>query len=143
VSKRAAQADTFRELRVTAGLTQAETAGALGVTRMRVSQWEAGDFSLTLDQLQRFAALIEMPLALLLRELDYDLGEPLSFEDWRRQRKERAADRVHADRLHSTLRHRAHSQPADDANHPDDPDAGTLIRSQGPRSGSHGERIAS
>jgi transcriptional regulator with XRE-family HTH domain len=122
-----------KEMRV----SQEQLAARMAVSGPAVTQWESGANRFPLERIPHLARALGVDTDLLV----YEMG--LSDRLPRRPLEKVAADRVHADRLHSTLRHRTHSQPADDANHPDDPDSGTLIRSQGPRSGSHGERIAS
>lgn len=133
----------LRRLRRMLDLDQKDVAGRLGITPQAYSHWENGRTELRVSDLVRLSYSLRVPLGTLMRFLDIPIEDRvLTAGQWEDNGRPEPTP-LPADRLHSPLRRQTHSQPADDANHPDDPDTGTLIRSQGPRSGSHGERIAS
>jgi transcriptional regulator with XRE-family HTH domain len=119
----------LRATREMAGVSRDLMAEECGVSAGTISHWESGRSIPARAHLKVWSELCEVPLADLYRIIGLS-DAPISLPQYWRSR----------DRLHSPLRQGTHSQPADDANHPDDPDSETLIRSQGYESGSGARR---
>ena len=59
----------YKEARVSSGLTQKETAKALGVSRATVAMWEAGKSNPTAEKLPALAKLYGCTVDELLRDV--------------------------------------------------------------------------
>lgn len=89
MSEREQRGEALRRLRQLAGLQQQEVAALLGITPGALSQWESGRTELRVTDVQKLAQAFEMPLATLLSELGFSVGEPLTVGTWYDRRNAR------------------------------------------------------
>ena len=77
----------LRQARERAGISQRELAELLGCTQPAVSQAEAGDASLSVATLQRFAAALgcDLELAIVSRDVAFKRGIPASLRPRHKQ----------------------------------------------------------
>lgn len=75
----AAIGETLREARAAAGITQADVAGAVGVSRQLYADIEAGKTALRMDQLDGIARAVGVtPWTLVRRSLDLMATSPIA-----------------------------------------------------------------
>lgn len=67
--------EQLKSLRKAAGMTQGQLAGAIGVTRSALAQWETDRAGVSMQRLADISELLGVPLEKLIGESAYSLSE--------------------------------------------------------------------